>query len=1263
MKTKLLYFLLFAFSACLVNAEILFYDGINTGSDGYNIAADAQKDAKSVTPSTPIGFSSTKWANGNASVIYVFGENYGLQFPEIFGTQIVAEGGSIGYKRAGSNTEYRSQWKYFDSSVFEGRTGSVYFRFLFNIDATALANLKSRNTSSGVALLNHNGTPSFSSHFGNDKVTSGIIFSIRKGEDTEPNVAIGYRDINETSNSYENLFRVEAGVTYMAVAKIDINAGTDNKEKVSFAVVPVDDYERNVEWLTLANGTEEIEIEFISEETSPNTLFIGSAYTTNDGYILFDEMGMSTELTELVVVLGDDFPSLKSASFAYDNEAQEATITFENEQKAAAALAIIEDSAGNCITNVLGEVADYSTANLAVTFPAENTTYKITPALRISENYSFADPFYFYNGVLNIEVTQNGSETDMSSSIGTISRAAADAYPITVNLVIEDGTAVAGVNYDVPESLEVTIPANAQSATFEFPTVYDGETSSDTSFSVGFTTEDAIASSSTVTFTVANYVILADKNYWIAGEGSDCLASNPNNWSYGRVPTATDHVGLTAVSSMPLTNDVITTVASWTQTAEYNSTVTFMTVYPEKGSFNALTVTGDVTLEGGEWTHPVSFTAEGNITNEEIISLETYRLKVIVEGNLVVGENAKISVDGKGHCPASNVAAFLSRHGGTASAAAESYGDPKYPIHVGAGEVSKAYQSGAIANGGGAIYLDVMGNVTINGEVSARGGVSTRSSGAGGSILIEAGNVSGSGLIAANAVGVTGYSYRNEVGGAGGRIAVISSATISEDLDLDAGTEHRTSEPTAYIRGSAGTVYLKDFDSVHGTLVVDDDYATSTKREGGTKLNNDSDWTFDSILLGGAGRLVVVTNTALTLANGYESISSLDNATAATILEYCNGGSIVTPDEPQTIDGINVYVANDDATLVIENSLMLTNGAALGRVNYSTKIGSNVDPMDVHTSAKITVNGDLTISADSKVSVYGSGVLQDSHNFYSGYSQSCHGSIYAGSFTNKYAYGSILNPRTPGFSQSNSYYQPGGGALELVVNGILTVDGEIASKGAISSNNGVRGAPGSVDVRCESLAGTGLIGAVPSGNHQMAGGRVAVRLTGEEATFDNFEGTISARSINNEKCTSGTIYLQDGTQLEGHGTIIIDGESSTSSARTAIPASAQTPIPANGAYADEAIALKNCNLDVYCYSPVVISCDLKLNDMTVDSTSTVELYGNTLTVRSLSVGGVPIPSGTYNVDAEVLGSTFTDVSEAGGGQVVVLGSATMIIIR
>ena len=57
MKTKLLYFLLFAFSACLVNAEILFYDGFNTSSEGYNVAADAQKDAKSVTPSTPIGFS------------------------------------------------------------------------------------------------------------------------------------------------------------------------------------------------------------------------------------------------------------------------------------------------------------------------------------------------------------------------------------------------------------------------------------------------------------------------------------------------------------------------------------------------------------------------------------------------------------------------------------------------------------------------------------------------------------------------------------------------------------------------------------------------------------------------------------------------------------------------------------------------------------------------------------------------------------------------------------------------------------------------------------------------------------------------------------------------------------------------------------------------------------------------------------------------------------------------------------------------------
>jgi hypothetical protein len=81
--------------------------------------------------------------------------------------------------------------------------------------------------------------------------------------------------------------------------------------------------------------------------------------------------------------------------------------------------------------------------------------------------------------------------------------------------------------------------------------------------------------------------------------------------------------------------------------------------------------------------------------------------------------------------------------------------------------------------------------------------------------------------------------------------------------------------------------------------------------------------------------------------------------------------------------------------------------------------------------------------------------------------------------------------------------------LKLTVGGTLALDGQIVSDGYSGGNKGVRGAGGSINVTAGALTGAGSIHA--NGLSGESGGRVAVRLTNSGATFDDFEGTITAR--------------------------------------------------------------------------------------------------------------------------------------------------------
>lgn len=298
---------------------------------------------------------------------------------------------------------------------------------------------------------------------------------------------------------------------------------------------------------------------------------------------------------------------------------------------------------------------------------------------------------------------------------------------------------------------------------------------------------------------------------WTGG-GGDTWASTSANWAENTAPQAGDSVFFGFTPEAALTDcawDLNIAVSNWTQTADFPGTVTFQTVYPGAGAFSNLTVTGNVTLEGGVWTHPV---------NDDV---PVNRLAATIGGAFTLGTNAMIDLMGrgfgnyKGPAPGIYAGARNGRGGGHAGMNANGsaylpsscYGDPVDPVTLG---------SGGIQPGGGALHLSVGGAAVIDGMLNAEGehnGGSDQdvySGAAGGSIRLRSASIEGSGRITAR--GSIGY-----YNGAGGRISLVAtdSPSISTNLKISAAAGQvawgaRSAGGTRYVKTTAGEQLVFD---------------------------------------------------------------------------------------------------------------------------------------------------------------------------------------------------------------------------------------------------------------------------------------------------------------------------------------------------------------------------------------------------------------------------------------------------------------------
>ena len=1233
------------FVASTARADLLLYDGFATVADEqgrtpYMSSSDTHKlqsdNAKGEAWTTGVS-KNYPWSDASG-VVFTF-RNNGLSLPDAFadgtGDQFTARGGSVGWLDSSYSSQIRGKNRKITSAM--PTAGTLYYRCLMKIESAAFSKMKDYTDRYAAAGLTCRAAEN---KYDNGLAMTQTGFRVRfvgTGSTVALHFAVGKGDGNGMTEK-TLIGSVTAGTTYLCIVGIDYSEGT----ACAYAA-PIADYDKSFVWTV-----KDVDASGITG-SAVQTMFVDGIYQTNSGRVLVDEIAAGTHLGDVAVYTPSGAPQLGAVSLARTGAATYSISAEESANTADTMSWIAADGASVPATNAFATaVAAGTTETVSVSGLTADNTYQISV---LAENANGADEKtagVIYTGALSLGATTDANEYRLVAGGVTVLRAAADPFPLTVTYTISGSAGTEGTTWEAP--VAVTIPANETSAVLPVKPLMDGDVTADVAITVALAAGNyELPASNAATLTLLNLAAPAGKKTWTAT--ADGNASDAANWSPAGAPVATDEILFDGnFSSARCIWDAAAThtVAAWEQASTFTGTIELQTTY-ESGSFAALAITGDCTINGGTMTQT---------KNEDA---QVYRLSMTVGGDLSVASGAQITATGKGydtcHYPAGSACGV---HGGSANDLSLVYGDLKHPVDIGSAGSTSGFK------GGGAIHLVVTGDATVDGTLAARPSTGSaqndtryKGHGAGGSIYLSAASVAGSGSITAAGYGFDSSWQRP--GGAGGRIAVICTTAAS----LAFPTANLMCNGSIANYGNttgAGTIFVKTASQQNGTLIVDNAFAGAnfeafwpTKR-GVTPIPAGETWTLDEIQFRRYGVLCVPEGT--TLAVPLSGVSSSSDRTAGILYE---GGTLNIGSAPYTLTGKWTFQA--DAPYTFNGDVTVTGGANIGGLRFSGNYTNDFAKCDV------TVNGDLTIASDGYASTTMAGPVEADKN---GGAFPRHGGQYASLSGNK-CYGSVFAPVLPGyFAQAGDHATAGvgGGVLKLTVTGDLVVEGSVTANSAVFHKSSA--AAGSVSITAKTLSGNGSVtanGAVGSiqwdNGYNGVGGRIAVRVTGEDVGTTGVWTKFAARGCatnqvavaneRNQNTSAGTIYLQGKSDGEKGGTIYVRNQKDydTSNVATWIPAAARGDSAADFAKAKLVIADRGV---------VAIGAQrVKFAELAIENDSLLDLHGEHVSVKRAMLGGVKLEPGTYAVgDAAVAGFV---ADSASGGTLTVSGGGFKVLIR
>ncbi len=1207
--------------AMTASADVLVYEGFSSSDYTAGKSLSGKKGGnKSVGLDTTTGWSSS-------TSVFVSQSGGILPLPESWTNNATVHGveegrGVLSYNGAYSDSRAnRAQQRALTCEW--PASGSVYFRWLMRIPGSVMQGGYLKGNWN-YCLAGFGSVPIASPGSDTCTVTNGFYMGVRNRNNVLEAFAYVQPDGRDSLLSCP-LFNVDTSKTLdlVCVAKIDI--GQNGNDTLSLHACPVSEWDDDFEWSTnIAN------VGFVSGPSPLRHLQLIGQYMTKNGWISFDEFVVATDEFEAYVHGSPLAPSLGGASLSRGTSDYSLTAT---ELKNPADLSYILYDGTSASTSGVQSVAANGSASWQISGMAEDRTWQVSV---LAENDYGSDEKVagtLYSGELTLGATTDANEDGLVAGGVTVSRDNADPFPLTVNYTISGSAGAQGTTWAAP--VAVTIPANAQSATLPVVPLIDGSVREDVTITVTLAAGNyEIPAATSATLTLLNLGVPTGYNVWVAP--ADGLASVASNWSLGRAPASGDAILFDGnFSSANCEWDAGSSVASWTQTANYAGTVTVDTVFPGKGAFTLLTVTGNMTLSGGTITHKAH-----NATNKE----DFYRLRLNVGGDLTIASGATIHATGKGaYGPRSGIGACA--YGGSFDGN-RSWGSLTEPYGVGSSPSADGTYN---APAGGAIWIEVAGGTMLYGSIRADSvsawGQWNGYSGSGGAVYLKTETLSGSGNVSADCTNTSSGS--NQQTGAGGRVSVLLTGgelTAFPNANLTA-----LGGRSSYSRvGGVGTVLVRTPQKTNGILYLRDrtnkygQFEYRPKPNQLTCIPAGQTWVLDEIVFGSNAILQVPTGTTLSLPGGLASVSSTGNTLDETGL-IVDGGTLLLPNAAShTISGKWIF---EPTEYTLNGNLTVTGGAGVGTLLLYSDTTNNV------RTCGLTVTGNMTVDSDAYLRAVRGGFIAT--NALANVASAHGGARRADSIANR-CYDSFFHPRHPGaFGVDNGLVNVGGGAIRLAVGGTLTLNGVATATPVVNNNRS--GAGGSIDITAARLEGSGRIEANGSSRNYEAnnssaaggGGRIAVRLTGAGETFsDTWITNINAKGFYSSTITAdfassaGSVYLQTAAQEEGAGTIIIrnTGDTDNNLAVTSMPS-----VKGGGENDD----FRKATLRLEAAARVQLHAMIKMSALEMEPGTVLDLNGGSLAVKSARLGTVRLACGTYTASSAAVAGYVVDSGSAG----------------
>jgi RHS repeat-associated protein len=301
------------------------------------------------------------------------------------------------------------------------------------------------------------------------------------------------------------------------------------------------------------------------------------------------------------------------------------------------------------------------------------------------------------------------------------------------------------------------------------------------------------------------------------------------------------------------------------------------------------------------------------------------RLSLTIADYLTIEAGGSINVDGKGESDSGQ--GMSSGRGGGAGYGGEGGATTIYGGTVSGGpaygSLTKPTELGSVGgsgwasggSGGGAIFLNVCGTLTVDGTISANGsrgvdawhyGGDTRGGGggSGGSIYVTANALVGTGTISANG----GDGGCGAGGGGGGRIAIhYNTNSFTGVVSAYGGSGFQS--------GGAGTIYRKSSSQINGSLLVDSNAAGADTPITGT---------FDDLTIRGnssSKQTGVLTVSNFILKSGNAVVKQQD-ALSLSVSNFTVEAGTLSLQQAGTITISNLLASLPSSTISISGNLL-----------------------------------------------------------------------------------------------------------------------------------------------------------------------------------------------------------------------------------------------------------------------------------------------------------------------------------------------------